>query len=564
MIVIEMNPRVSRVVALASKATGFPIAKIAAKLAVGYTLDELKNDITRETPACFEPTIDYVVTKVPRFAFEKFPEADPTLTTQMKSVGETMAIGRTFKESLQKALRGLEVGRVRPSAATARTAGARRPADAARTRSRQARHAQRRARLVHPLRDSRPDDGRGDPPPDEDRPVVPAQHPRDRRRRRTSCGRSARRSTRSRRTAAEGQAARLLRPAAGHLWNTSEMEVAAPQGTGHRGGVQAGRHLRAPSSRRTRRTTTRPTSPVIQSRNRGDKARARVRPASTTPASRTKTRPALRQAADHDPRRRAEPHRPGDRVRLLLRAGRVRPARAGLRDHHGQLQPGDRLAPTTTPATTCSSSRSPSRTCSTSATGCSRRASSCSSAGRRRSTSPRPGGGGVPIIGTSVDSIDIAEDRERSSRAGRPKLGLKQPANGIALDTAEAGARRPAEIGYPGAGPAQLRPRRPGDGDRLRRGGARTVHDPRRGLARDKPVLIDQFLENATEVDVDCLSDDGTRVVIGGVMQHIEEAGIHSGDSACVIPPHSLPAGGRRRDQASRRAPWPARSTSRA
>src|SRR5437868_14900095 len=111
MIAIEMNPRVSRSSALASKATGFPIAKIAAKLAVGYTLDELRNDITRTTPASFEPTIDYVVTKVPRFNFEKFPEADPTLTTQMKSVGETMAIGRTFKESLQKALRGLEVGR---------------------------------------------------------------------------------------------------------------------------------------------------------------------------------------------------------------------------------------------------------------------------------------------------------------------------------------------------------------------------------------------------------------------------------------------------------------------
>src|SRR5438309_1223525 len=111
MIAIEMNPRVSRSSALASKATGFPIAKVAAKLAVGYTLDELKNDITRTTPASFEPTIDYVVTKVPRWNFEKFPEADPTLTTQMKSVGETMAIGRTFKESLQKALRGLETGR---------------------------------------------------------------------------------------------------------------------------------------------------------------------------------------------------------------------------------------------------------------------------------------------------------------------------------------------------------------------------------------------------------------------------------------------------------------------
>ena len=111
MVVIEMNPRVSRSSALASKATGFPIAKIAAKLAVGYTLDEIRNDITRETPASFEPTIDYCVVKVPRFTFEKFPQADPTLTTQMKSVGEAMAIGRTFKEALQKALRSLEIKR---------------------------------------------------------------------------------------------------------------------------------------------------------------------------------------------------------------------------------------------------------------------------------------------------------------------------------------------------------------------------------------------------------------------------------------------------------------------
>ena len=109
MVVIEMNPRVSRSSALASKATGFPIAKIAAKLAVGYTLDEIPNDITQETPACFEPTIDYCVVKIPRWAFEKFPGADETLTTQMKSVGEAMAIGRTFKEALQKALRSLEI-----------------------------------------------------------------------------------------------------------------------------------------------------------------------------------------------------------------------------------------------------------------------------------------------------------------------------------------------------------------------------------------------------------------------------------------------------------------------
>ena len=146
-----MNPRVSRSQRPGQQGDRFPIAKIAAKLAVGYRLDELRNDITRETPACFEPTIDYVVTKIPRWAFEKFPEADPILTTQMKSVGEMMAIGRTFKESFQKALRGLEVGRFGLGCDKKDLWGT---ADQP-TRRRdhgQAGHAQRRARLVHPLR----------------------------------------------------------------------------------------------------------------------------------------------------------------------------------------------------------------------------------------------------------------------------------------------------------------------------------------------------------------------------------------------------------------------------
>jgi carbamoyl-phosphate synthase large subunit len=154
MIVIEMNPRVSRSSALASKATGFPIAKIAAKLAVGYRLHELANDITRKTTACFEPTIDYVVTKIPRFAFEKFPEADATLTTQMKSVGETMAIGRTFKESFQKALRGLETG-ASASAAMARTSGGRPNSQARKRFAGQARGPQRRPRALSALRDQK-------------------------------------------------------------------------------------------------------------------------------------------------------------------------------------------------------------------------------------------------------------------------------------------------------------------------------------------------------------------------------------------------------------------------
>ena len=151
MVIIEMNPRVSRSSALASKATGFPIAKIAAKLAVGYRLDEIPNDITRETLACFEPTIDYVVTKIPRWTFEKFPDADPTLTVQMKSVGETMAIGRTFKESLQKALRGLEIGHFGLGGGKKDLLGHAEAAHAARNPP-QAGRPQRRADLLHPLR----------------------------------------------------------------------------------------------------------------------------------------------------------------------------------------------------------------------------------------------------------------------------------------------------------------------------------------------------------------------------------------------------------------------------
>ncbi len=180
MVVIEMNPRVSRSSALASKATGFPIAKIAAKLAVGYRLHELPNDITRETMACFEPTIDYVVTKVPRFAFEKFPEADPELTTQMKSVGETMAIGRTFKESFQKALRGLEVGSFGFGCDGKDLWGT--PEQPSHRRGPlEAGHARRPAGLVPPLRHQVRHVARGDLRADGHRPVVPGEPLRDRR-----------------------------------------------------------------------------------------------------------------------------------------------------------------------------------------------------------------------------------------------------------------------------------------------------------------------------------------------------------------------------------------------
>ena len=259
MIVIEMNPRVSRSSALASKATGFPIAKIAAKLAVGFRLDEIRNDITRETPACFEPTIDYVVTKVPRWAFEKFPEADPVLTTQMKSVGEVMAIGRTFKESLQKALRGLEVGRFGLGCDPKDLWGTPRQPSEDEIKARLATpNAERvwsirHALLAGPLR-------RADPRADGDRPLVPGEHrgaggaggpaprgARPRRGRRRAC--SARPSGTgsptgsSRRSGARPRARSAATASAAGSTPSSSWSTPAP-----------------PSSRRSRPTTTRPTS----------------------------------------------------------------------------------------------------------------------------------------------------------------------------------------------------------------------------------------------------------------------------------------------------------------
>ena len=243
MIVIEMNPRVSRSSALASKATGFPIAKIAAKLAVGFRLDEIRNDITRETPACFEPTIDYVVTKVPRWAFEKFPEADPVLTTQMKSVGEVMAIGRTFKESLQKALRGLEVGRFGLGCDPKDLWGT--PRSPARTRSRPELATPNAERVwCDPLRAPGGPLRRADPRADGDRPLVPGEHRRAGGARRAA-PRGARPRRGRRRLAPRGEAERVLRPAARHaLGHDRGRGPPRPPAPRDRRRLQAGRHLR--------------------------------------------------------------------------------------------------------------------------------------------------------------------------------------------------------------------------------------------------------------------------------------------------------------------------------
>ena len=323
MVVIEMNPRVSRSSALASKATGFPIAKVAAKLAVGYTLDELKNDITGgATPACFEPTIDYVVTKIPRFAFEKFPAADSRLTTQMKSVGEVMAIGRTFQESLQKALRGLETGIDGLIGAQHRPRGDR-PGD---RRGRARAPALRRRRLPH--RHERGRDLRGDA-----------------RSTRGSWRRSRRSSAPRRRSPAAALASlsvaelRFLkakgfsdRRLAQLLGSRPRHEVRAQRhALGRAPGLQARRHLR-------RRVRDADRLHVLDLR-RGVRGRAD------------------RPQEDHGPRRRAEPDRPGHRVRLLLRPRRARAcARTATRPSWSTATRRP-CRPTTTPRTASTSSR---------------------------------------------------------------------------------------------------------------------------------------------------------------------------------------------------------------
>ena len=332
MVVIEMNPRVSRSSALASKATGFPIAKIAAKLAVGYRLHELPNDITRETMACFEPTIDYVVVKVPRFAFEKFPEADSTLTTQMKSVGETMAIGRTFKEAFQKALRGLEVGSFgfgcdgkdlwgtpeQPSPEEIRAKLAT-PNDQRVWHLRYAIKCGMSLEEIFELTAI-------DPWFLENLQEIVALEERLR-----AAGGLQNLDAAA---APRGEAVRLLRPAIGgdlrHDGDGRPRRAEAPRRDRL---LQGGRHLR-------RGVRGLHALLLFDLRRRGrDPGEA---PGAT--------------AGDH-PRRRTEPHRPRHRVRLLLLPRQLRPARVGHPVDHGQLEPGNGRAPTTTPATCCSSSR---------------------------------------------------------------------------------------------------------------------------------------------------------------------------------------------------------------
>jgi len=512
MIVVEMNPRVSRSSALASKATGFPIAKIAAKLAIGYRLDEIRNDITRETPACFEPTIDYVVTKIPRWAFEKFPEADPVLTTQMKSVGEVMAIGRTFKESLQKALRGLEVGRFGLGCDKKDLWGtAHQPTDDEIKTKLAIPHAERvwyiRYALLAGLSVEQIHALTGIDPwfltnieelvalEGQLRQVHSLDEASD------ALVREAKQNGFSDRQLAS-------------LWNTTEAEV--------------------------RRDCQRRGIRVV------------FKLVDTCAAEFEAVTPYYYSTYE-----REDEARIGEQPRVIILGGGPNRIGQGIEFDYCCCQAAFALRAVGYEVVMVNSNP---ETVSTDYDTSDRLffepltvedvLNVCESV-HPMGVIVQFGGQtplnlaraleavGVPIIGTSPESIELAEDRERF-RLVIERLGLKQPPN--ASTTRYEEARRIAErIGYP----IIVRP------SFVLGGRAMEIVYDERSLDRymieaveaspEHPILIDKFLEDAIEVDVDAVCD-GQRTLVIGVMEHIEEAGIHSGDSACAIPPFSLSA----------------------
>ena len=501
MIVIEMNPRVSRSSALASKATGFPIAKIAAKLAVGFTLDELKNDITGgATPASFEPSIDYVVTKIPRFAFEKFPQANDRLTTQMKSVGEVMAMGRTFQESFQKALRGLETGAYGLDEVEADQDDLERElGDPGAQRIWYVGQAFREGmslEQVHALT-------RIDPwflIQIED--IVKTE--------KSLTGRSLKgiAAAELRELKRKGFADRRL----AKLLNTDETSVRLHR---HAAGVR----------------------PVYK----------RV----DTCAAEFATATAYLYSSYED---ECEALPTSNKKIMVLGGGPNRIGQGIEFDYccvHAALalrEDGfETIMVNCNPETVSTDYDTSDRLYFEPLTledileivavekpvGVIVQFGGQTPLKRARELEAN----GVPIIGTSPDMIDAAEDRERFQKL-LFELGLKQPPNRTAR-TPEDAVRLAAEIGYP----LVVRP------SYVLGGRAMEIVHEQKDLERymreavkvsnDSPVLLDRFLNDATEVDVDALSD-GKRVMIGGIMEHIEQAGVHSGDSACSLPPYTL------------------------
>jgi len=512
LVVIEMNPRVSRSSALASKATGFPIAKIAAKLAVGYTLDELANDITRTTPASFEPTIDYVVIKIPRFTFEKFPGTPALLTTSMKSVGEAMAIGRSFAEALQKGLRSMETGYDGLDPVEA-------PGDGG--------HDAFRAALSSP----RPD-----------RLLMAAQALR------------AGLSVEDIHDACKfdpwflRQLERIVH---------AERDVAA---AGLPGDATAMRRLKAmgfSDIRLAELTGGRPDD-VFAAR-----ARLGVYPVykriDTCAAEFASATPYMYSTYEGGFGSPACESAPTDLKKVVILGGGPNRIGQGIEFDYCCVHAAYALrdAGFETIMVNCNP-----ETVSTDYDTSDRlyfeplAAEEVIALVRKEQESGEVLGcivqyggqtplklsqalsaAGIPILGTSADAIDIAEDRERF-QVLLQKLGLRQPENGIARSATEAEAIAD-RVGYP----VVIRP------SYVLGGRAMEIVHERAGLHRymreavrvsgDSPVLIDHYLNDAIEVDVDCISD-GETVYVAGVMEHIEEAGIHSGDSACSLPPYSL------------------------
>ena len=500
LVVIEMNPRVSRSSALASKATGFPIAKIAAKLAAGYTLDELRNDITRETPASFEPTIDYCVVKVPRWAFEKFPEADQTLTTQMKSVGEVMAIGRTFKEALQKAVRSLE---------------------------------QDRSGL-----------GLDRPPPDlealRDRLRVP------------NADRLLYLAEAMRRGLGREEIAGLTRI---DPWFLAQLEELVAFEEAFRAGVTLSRdtlrHAKRLgfSDRRLAELAGRSEAEIRQART-AQGVRATFKVVDTCAAEFVAHTPYLYSTYEEE-----DEAPPTARRKVVILGSGPNRIGQGIEFDYACVHAAFALREASVEAIMVNCNP---ETVSTDYDTSDRLyfepltledVLNIVEKERPLGVIVQFGGqtplklavplerAGVRILGTSPDAIDRAEDRERFADLLR-KLGLQQPPNGSARSADEA-ARIADALGYP----VLVRPSYVLGGRAME-----VVYEEARlrewmqeaaRVSPDHPILIDKFLEDALEIDVDALCD-GRDVLVGGVMEHIEKAGIHSGDSACALPPYSI------------------------
>jgi len=547
MVVIEMNPRVSRSSALASKATGFPIAKIAAKLAIGYTLDEIKNDITRETPACFEPTIDYCVVKVPRFTFEKFPQADATLTTRMKSVGEAMAIGRTFKEALQKALRSLEIKRFGLCGD-----GANKDVDAETLRLKLAiPNAERIFYLAQAFQDGMPIDEVFELTKIDRWFLRNVQQiVEEANRLRSSTGilpvGQAGVSPAERENASSGRDPQF-HPMDRHG------EIQKHQPAGPTGKMPVPQLLRAKKlgfSDRQLAVANGVSATEIRTKRQSSGVLPTYRLVDTCAAEFEAYTPYYYSTYGDENERRESGKR-----RIMILGGGPNRIGQGIEFDYCCVHAAfalrelgfETIMVNSNPETVSTDYDTSDKLYFEPLT--LEDVLNIYDQEKPEGVFVQFGGqtplnladglkaAGVPILGTQPESIETAEDR-RLFAAMLDKLGLRQTPNGSATSTEDAVAIA-RKIGYP----ALVRPSFVLGGRAMEL--VYNEEDLRRYMASaievtpDRPVLIDRFLEDAIEVDVDCISD-GETTVIGAIMEHIEEAGIHSGDSACVIPTFSL------------------------